>query len=192
MKIALFGVKYNDNLNTFRKHMKRSLKKYNHKLDESYFKISINAERKDPHGTLKRIENIINSNDVMVVEATDHSAGIGLITGLAISKKMPVLIAYDLNRKSNTSAILASASKGKRNVFLVEYDENNLKNAIIDFIAKSEDLLWSRFYFELNPEHGSFLDWWAEQYNKPKVEFLRERIAEEIKTNKEWIDSNKI
>lgn len=186
MDIALFGAKYNESLKSFRKDVEKICKRNGHKLDQSYFKTTSDEDREDPHGSLKLIEKVLNSSDAIIVEATEHSSGVGLISGLAIAmRKIPILILYKKDREGKTSANLASASKSKRNVFLVEYDDENLESHIIDFFKKSKHLIWHRFTVEFDEIHGRFLNKWADKYGKPKIEFFREMIDQSIREHKE-------
>lgn len=189
MKVAIFGKKFQNNLVDFRTIVKKSLKENGaHSLDESYFKTSVDDDQNNPDKIFARIEKILFNTDVVIIEATERSDGIGIITGLTISLRKPLLLLYNEKKRKgvDTFSAVAKGSDITKRSTVRGYNKETIGQIISDFITESEDMIKAKFYINLPPDINRYLTWWANENGQPKVARLRELVKKDLENNKKW------
>lgn len=188
MRVAVIGAKYKYNLDNFRTFTREHLARHKHvAVDDSYFDTTREDDIQNPKSLFNRVEKILYHNDVVIIEATRRSEGIGLIIGLALAIRKPTLILYNKDERQGevSSIALASARTTKRS-FVHEYTEADLGKTIDTFLEEASDLVNSKFFIILSPEINRYLEWIASYHRVPKVDKIRKLIAEDMANNKEW------
>lgn len=186
MRVAVLGVKDDNSLDKFRKEVRSIFRKLKIKPDESYFDTPSEEDRLQGKGVFKKLEKLIFYNDVIIVESTAHSTGIGLIIGAALAQNRPILVLHRKNAKNRVSANVLSASKDSPRVFLAKYTSDDLPSHIYEFLGKAKDLIIAKFYMYLPPEKNRYLEWWASHHQQPKVDLIRKLLDEKIESDKEF------
>lgn len=194
MKVAIFGKKYKNNLTEFRKQARSALKDAGiKKVDETYFDTTREEDAKDTAKLMKKVEKILFRNDAIVIEATQHSDGIGIIIGLAIGYNKPILVLYsEEERKGIFSTIALASATSKRSTVKSYKGQSEISLAINQFIKDSGPLIITKFFINLPANINRYLEWWSNKKHRPKVDRIRELLNEDLENNSEWlrIDNN--
>lgn len=136
--------------------------------------------------TTKSIEEIvadnnkfINNTDVVIVEATNPSTGVGYFISQALVHKKPLLCLFQHSSEEETLSGLVEGTKS----FLVKkskYTSNNLQSIIEDFVNSASEQRLQKFNFIATKQIVDFLEEGAVKAGKSKSEYLRDLIHEKI------------
>lgn len=119
--------------------------------------------------------------DMMVVEASIPSFGVGQEITEALNDNKQVIVMY---LKGHKPHILMHM--GQDLLFFVEYTDNNIKEALTDYIEYAKAHSDTRFNFFISPQIGSYLDWISRKRKLPRAVYLRRLIEEDMKGNTEY------
>ena len=124
--------------------------------------------------------------DVIIVEGTVPSFSIGHQVTLALSKNKPVLFLLAKNHVEE-NALKSTFIDGINSPLLTtaEYDHDNVKEIIANFLLKYKDGLHIRFNLVLNNELDNYLDWAIFTYKTNKSEFIRNLISKNMQKDDE-------
>ena len=141
MKTSFFASKGDPNSIQLLSRLKDIFKDKKSPLNTSYFDTTVDEMRDNLSSVYDTMKNAINKSDVIIVENTMFSTGIGLIIGKVIENNKPILILYHKHAKSKTGhSVLVEAhiKSGKHNkIFFREYDEINLEEIISEFLKEA-------------------------------------------------------
>lgn len=129
----------------------------------------------------KKLTSFKKSCDLVLIEATNQSLGIGQEIALSLSLNKPVIILYSGDRVPH---ILKD--EGKDYLEISKYNKDDLESVLglaIDFASSHQD---TRFNFFVSPKHVSFLDWVAKTKKIPRSVYLRRLIEEEIEKDNDY------
>lgn len=129
----------------------------------------------------KKMVRQISIADIVVLEVSRHSTGIGHQASLALSAGKP-LIALHLEGRS---PYIFKGIQDERLV-LVSYDLQNVKDVLADSIDYAQGLMDVRFNFFISPRIQHYLDWVAKYKRTPRAVYLRELLERDMKENKDW------
>lgn len=188
MKVAILGYKYDkSDLAEFVQICTKILLKNNLQVDKSYFDTSVEEDNKRLVSIYEKIKRILHQSDVIVIENTQYSVGIGLIIGKAIEMKKPTLVLFDRSESKIPSLVVRAYSAGDNRLIFREYEKFvDLEPIILEFISKSKEFLNTKYLFNLSPEMAKYLQWASEEYDKPMVDILREAINKRIEADSKW------
>ncbi len=146
---------------------------------------AVNQQTKAEHSKdFQKARENIQKSDVMVVEGTHPSIGIGLLLGLALDMYKPVLILY----LSMPHGLLIGDPN--RLLTVVHYSEQQrkvLKDKIKSFMERSKNkLLKLRFNFMISHNQNDYLEWIAIRNRISKAEFIRNLVDEKITRDLEY------
>jgi len=141
---------------------------------------------------LKVIPNIkeegikaIEQSACLVADVSMPSSSVGYQIAHALTKKIPTLCLYSeqFGRKSPPQIIDATTSSLLR---IESYNDATLKDVIKHFFEDfpSEKLI--KFNFIITPEIDEYLEWGSEESGISKSEFLREKVADLIKSDPKY------
>ncbi len=145
----------------------------------------VNKQTKKQHELdFQRARNMISKSDVMIVEATYPSIGVGHTMTIALEMYKPTLVLYrttphglligDLNR------LLTIKKYSLRN-------KKRLGQTIKTFLKKSKKkILKKRFNFMLDQTQDDYLNWISKRENISKANFIRMLIGKSTDENKEY------
>jgi flagellar hook-associated protein FlgK len=119
--------------------------------------------------------------DLMVVETSVPSFGVGQEISEALADNKQVVALY---LKGSKPHLLQSG--GKDQLYLAEYDVDNLKKVLGEYIEYARTRVDTRFNFFISPAIGSYLDWIAKNRRVPRAVYLRRLIEKDMKENKEY------
>ena len=119
--------------------------------------------------------------DLVVVEATTPSFGVGQEISEALNDNRQVVVLY---QKGNKPHILIN--QGQDSLYLVEYTSLNLKKVLTDYLDYARANSDTRFNFFISPQIGTYLDWISRKRKLPRAVYLRRLIEDDMKTNKEY------
>lgn len=123
----------------------------------------------------------IKSADVMLVEASYPSIGVGHLLTLALQMYKPILV---LDQNTPHGLLIGDLNRLITIRKYIKTDKNNTKTIINSFIKKSKSkLLQKRFNFMLTINQDSFLDGISQQQNISKANYIRRLIDKNIDEN---------
>ena len=177
-------LKYRKNYETIIK----LLKKLGHKVTKNWIVAKLEKGlSKPPRLTVQSEAEALANSDLVIVEASIPSFGIGYQLSQAVKQRKPILALYldSLNKKEVSDQIAGFESSL---LTLEFYNLNNLEKVLRKHLAKTKLGFLSKFNFVISPEIASYLDWGTYVSEKTKSEFLRDKIINEIiKKDKEYL-----
>src|SRR3972149_3210646 len=123
-----------------------------------------------------------NKADLIVVEVSYPSFGVGQEMEYALSREKPVIALHIQGRKPH---FLIAA--GGEYLQSTEYTPENLKKVLTEYIDYAKDYADTRFNFFVSSEIDSFLNWISKKRKVPRAVFLRQLIEEDMKKNKQYL-----
>jgi hypothetical protein len=119
--------------------------------------------------------------DMMLVEASTPSFGVGQEIAEALADNKQVVVLYKVGKKPH---ILLN--QGQEALYFVEYTDQNLEKVLEEYIEYAKEHSDTRFNFFISPQIGTYLDWISRKRKLPRAVYLRRLIEDEMKLNKEY------
>lgn len=119
--------------------------------------------------------------DLIIIEASTPSFGIGQEITLALHNNKQVIVLYLPGKEPHLLRDEAEDS-----LFIVEYTQETLKDVLRDYIEDAKDQMDVRFNFFVSPKIVSYLDWITRAKKMPRAVYLRRLIEQDIQKNKEF------
>ena len=119
--------------------------------------------------------------DLVVVEVSKKSFGVGQEIAQAVASNKPVIALYNCQKEPH---ILTDS--GTDLILLIKYDEQNIKNVLqqaLDYSSEQQDI---RFNFFISPSLIQYLDWVSKTKRVPRSVYLRNLIEEDMNNNEEY------
>lgn len=186
MKIAIFGRKYQQDLSQFIDIAKNGLGD-KHEINTEYFDTTVDEDAADPANLYKKIERILFQSDIVIAETSLHSTGIGAILGLCYVYKKPTLLLYQDDKDTTSSTILSATTSTKRTLIKMKtYNKHTLVGVIVDFLNEAKGATKAKFFINLDSDINRYLEWWTNQYDRPKVELIRDLLKQHIEQDDKW------
>lgn len=135
----------------------------------------------------------IKSCDLMVVECSYASNGLGYEISIALHEKKPVIVLYNMDiDKDNPRHIknipLELKGNRSRHLLLKEYTPHNI-NKVLDFaINEAMQLLGSKFNFILPADLDRYLEWVSKEDGESKSNILRNLTHDSMSQNTKYHD----
>ncbi|TXH07854.1 MAG: hypothetical protein E6R05_00075 [Candidatus Moraniibacteriota bacterium] len=140
-----------------------------------------NQSSDDAIANQKKLSKWKKQSDVVLVEASVPSFGVGQEITEALTDNKQVIVLYKGVAKPH---ILVS--QNQESLYFAEYGEDNLKKVLEDYIEYARANSDTRFNFFISPQIGYYLDWVSRKRKLPRAVYLRRLIEEEMKNNKEY------
>lgn len=145
----------------------------------------LNKQTKEEHeANFQKARNQIQKSDVMIVEATYPSIGVGYAMTIALEMYKSVLV---LCQTTPHGLLIGDPN---RLLTVKKYKIKNrekLKDIIKMFLKKSESrLLKKRFNFMIDQTQEEYLEWVSKKQLISKSNFIRQLVDESLKNNKEY------
>lgn len=119
--------------------------------------------------------------DLVVVEVSNKSFGVGQEIALAVASNKPVIALYNSSKEPH---ILRDA--GTELILLTKYNETNIKSVLkqaLDYSSEQQDI---RFNFFISPTLIQYLDWVSKTKRVPRSVYLRKLIEEDMQNNEDY------
>lgn len=165
----------------------QEIKKQGHTIVRDWLEEAIELSKKnykdlDRSHIYKKTYEAIIAADLVIVEATVSSFGIGHQIGLAISKDKPVLCLVNKNSSELDSAGNSKFLDGMHSslITISEYDSRSLPSIIKRFVEMHTSRASVKFNIVLNKEIDHYLDWVSYTQNINKSEFIRNLILKHM------------
>src|SRR5690606_40432470 len=94
MRAAIFGSLRYPELKNKVKQIEKSLAKFNVASDTSYLRLQVKDMERDLNKTYETVKRALHKNDIIIVENTQFSTGIGLIIGRVMELRKPLLVLF--------------------------------------------------------------------------------------------------
>lgn len=131
--------------------------------------------------TQENIVKLKKLSDIVVLEASGQSIGIGQELAFALSINKPVIVLYRDNIKPHVLR-----NEGGDSLILSPYNDNNLDIVLKDSIEYAQGRADVRFNFFISPAIGSYLDWISKVKKIPRSVYLRGLIEKDLSDNDEF------
>lgn len=118
---------------------------------------------------------------LLVAEVSTPSFGVGQEIAETLADNRQVLALYQKGKKPNILTHL-----GRDLLYLVEYNPENLKAQLMEYIEFAKVNSDTRFNFFISPQIGSYLDWISHKKKIPRAVYLRRLIEDEMKQNEDY------
>ncbi|GAB4026938.1 MAG: hypothetical protein Fur0011_3790 [Candidatus Microgenomates bacterium] len=129
----------------------------------------------------KKLSKWKKQSDVVLVEASVPSFGVGQEISEALTDNKQVIVLYKGVAKPHILVNLNQES-----LYFAEYSEANLSKVLEDYIEYARANSDTRFNFFISPQIGYYLDWISRKRKLPRAVYLRRLIEEEMKNNSEY------
>jgi nucleoside 2-deoxyribosyltransferase len=186
MKIFFIGSKKESELYQQSLDVLKAIEKFDHTVDKSQMQTSYEQEIAHMEEAYKNNYNAIKKCDVVVVEASGFSSGIGFLVATALNEKKPVLALHNKNTNASTSVTLKSV-KNKHFKF-AEYTENDLEQILKSFFQETKSILDTKFILIISPEIDHYLQWVSDNRRMHKAQVVRLALEEGMEKDKEYKD----
>lgn len=132
----------------------------------------------------KKLSKWKKQSDVVLVEASTPSFGVGQEISEALNDNKQVVVLYVGKAKPH---ILVS--QNQESIYFAEYSKETLAKVLEDYIEYARSNSDTRFNFFISPQIGYYLDWISRKHKLPRAVYLRRLIEEEMENNKEFENS---
>lgn len=143
-----------------------------------------NQTRLQHEKDFRKARERIQNSDVMIVEASYPSIGVGYTMTIALEMNKPILVLY----KNDPHGLLVGDPN--RLLKLKKYDLKNkvgLKKAIYHFLENSKKrILNIRFNLMIDENEENYLEWISKKMNISKANYIRNLIDEEMRNKMEY------
>lgn len=119
--------------------------------------------------------------DMCVFEVSSPSLGVGQEIAFALANKKQVLA---LHVKDTKPHLLRD--EGEDSLYIAEYELENLKHILEEYIDYAKENADTRFNFFISPEIQRYLDWVAKYKRTPRAVYLRELLERDMRESKDW------
>lgn len=119
--------------------------------------------------------------DLVIVEVSRQSLGVGQEMALALSLGKPVIALYEEGHRPHVLR-----DEGGDLLLLSAYNDENLERVVIDslnYAASHQDV---RFNFFISPAIGNYLDWISKEKKIPRSVYLRTLIEQDMDDNEDY------
>ncbi len=129
----------------------------------------------------KRMSQRKKQADLVVVEGSTASFGVGQEIAEALNDNKQVLVLYLPGKKPH---ILIN--HGRDVIYFAEYTKESLRSTLEEYIEYAKTNSDTRFNFFISPQIGSYLDWVARKRKLPRAVYLRKLIEDDMAGDKEY------
>ncbi len=129
----------------------------------------------------RRLSKWKKQADIVVVEASTPSFGVGQEIAEAIADNRQVLVLHIPGVRPH---ILKNT--GLDSIYIAEYDRHNLEKVLADYLEYAKTRADTRFNFFISPQIGAYLDWVSRKRKIPRAVYLRRLIEKDMEQNEEY------
>lgn len=131
--------------------------------------------------TQKKMSQWKKQADLVVVEASTPSFGVGQEIAEAVSDNKQVIVMYLPASKPH---ILVN--QGQEAIYVAEYTRDTIKSVVSEYVEYAKLHSDTRFNFFISPSIGSYLDWTSRKKKIPRAVYLRKLIEDDMRNNSEF------
>jgi hypothetical protein len=145
-------------------------------------KIIDSATEEDRQEYYKKVLKWISDSDVIVAEISFPSTlNVGHEISLALEKGKTVIGLYNIGKAS----LFFKGIKSDKFIYQ-EYDEESLKDVLLEALDFAQETSDTRFNFLISPSLLEYLDWIAKNRRIPRSVYLRRLIEADRDKNKDY------
>lgn len=129
--------------------------------------------------------------NALIVQAKKLDAQSGYLIALALTQNKHVLCLLPQNTRLDAS--MDELKNNSKYLSIQFYDEKNLPDKIFDFLkffdkSSFNDVVNIKYTLRLSSRISDYLDWKSKTENMPKADWLRDKIKDMMKLDKEYND----
>ncbi len=145
-------------------------------LSYADFEVKMNPGRKAYVEWYKKKIASVEKADICIFETSMHSLGIGFLIQRALEYSKPVIALY---YKDNIPYFLSGVEDEK--LFVVKYDDKNLKSVIKKTLEQAREKRDKRFNFFLSPKLLAYIEKASNKIGVTKSKLLRDMILRHMR-----------
>jgi arginine utilization protein RocB len=140
--------------------------------------------KKMEKGRTAQVENyhrnieFIKKAEVVIIEVSTHSLGVGFLVQKALEMGKPTIVLY---YKDNVPYFLQGIDDDK--LIIKSYDEKNIKRVLKNAVSIAREKRDKRFNFFLSPKLLTYLEGVSERQGVTKSKILRDLIVAHMREN---------
>lgn len=169
------------------KQTREIIRSLGHTLTGDWLDKGINRAKKKKEITSLIRPEIISSilaSDLIILDATMKSAGIGFQLAYSLEKEKPVLfLSQDPQQKLNK--LFAQAAESPL-LTVKSYNQDNLKDIITDYLTNNGGSTRVRFNLVMDKKHDNYIEWAAFTNNKSKTEIIKQAINKFMELDQDY------
>lgn len=155
----------------------------NHVLEKDGGHISSQTEAESLDAQ-KKLSQLKKQADVVLIEASTPSFGVGQEIAEALSDNKQVIVMHLPNKKPH---ILIN--QGHDVLYFAEYTQDKLRQVLDEYVEYAKEHSDTRFNFFISPQIGSYLDWISRHKKIPRAVYLRQLIEVDMRSNKSFTEA---
>jgi len=184
MKICFIGGKREGKYLEQSRFVLSIIEKTGHPIDKTQMDKSYDYEMQHIEDAFKSNYNAIKKSDVVIVEASELSNGIGFLIATALNEKKPVLALN--NKEINTLPQLTLQSAKNKLFTYKDYTKATIDKILTGFFSEVKSILDTKFILIISPEIDRYLQWTSESRRMHKAQVVRQALDEIMEKDKEY------
>lgn len=129
-----------------------------------------------------QVQKAIKNIDIFIIEITVTDVKSGFEVAKALDEKKMVIALY--KKITNKENLNFFTNQKSRNLIMVEYSDDDLKEKIDKALSKAKKLMDSKFILIISPEIDRYLDWASTNKRMHKAQIVRNALESAIKKDK--------
>jgi nucleoside 2-deoxyribosyltransferase len=171
------------------RNLAKELKARGHKINDyrlsEDFQYKVQYSDKEMGEYYKNMMNAIKQCDVMIVDISSRSSGVGYEIGVAITEKKPILAVYSGSKEAHSS--LSLASNPSKYLSVKNYtSDKSLLSLSEAFIKDAQQKIDTKFILIISPQIDKYLEWAASERRMHKAQVVREALEAQMNKDKEY------
>lgn len=129
--------------------------------------------------------NAIKQCDVMVVDISTKSSGLGYQIAVGLAERKPILTIHKGTKTTHTSLSLRS-NPSKLMTFRNYETKDELKGILDEFLKAAKDQIDTKFILIISPEIDKYLTWVSDERRMHKAQVVRNAVEDALNRDKEY------
>lgn len=184
MRICFIGGKKEKKFLDQSTYVLAQLEKSGYSVDKTQMKTSYKFEMEHIEDAFRTNYNAIKKCDVVVIEVSELSNGIGFLIATALNEKKPVLA---LNNKALNTTPQITLQSAKSKLFTYkDYTNKTLDKELNDFLSKVKTMIDTKFIMIISPQIDQYLEWASSANRMHKAQVVRKALEKMMLEDKEY------
>jgi hypothetical protein len=148
-------------------------------------KLSLGSSIEESSKAYHKLISTLKKIDIVVVESSNPSNGIGFLVATALNEKKPVLALSETKNKKSIEAFWYYAQKNKLLTYY-SYTLKDLEKVINEYVNKVKKIIDTKFILIISPEIDTYLQWASDNRRMHKAQVVRRAVEEVMRNDKEF------
>jgi len=182
MKIFVLGGRKEHGHLELCNYLAKTLREMGHSVDTSQLERTHDYDSEHFEDAYHKNVQSIKKCDLVIVESSESSSGLGFLMANALAEKKPVL---SLSQQGSYSSVTLKGVSSKMFRYAT-YTKSNLKKELENALNKIRKTLDTKFILIISPEIDRYLGWVSENRRMHKAQVVRSALEEAMEHDKEY------